>query len=404
MKTSARKKILVIGSGWEQFSLIESIKKTGYYIIATHPTINADGFRLADQFYVKDSRDIAGHLSIAQTHQIDAIITDNCDYSLYTASVIASKLNLPFSSIQSAIFSNDKYAQRTCVKQFNIKQPNFRKIQTLDELIGAAEIIGFPSILKPVDSRGTFGVTIINNISELKNAFFDAINNSPSRTLIYEEYIEGTLITVDGFCFSDGHKSLTVASRKFDEGPKPVTKEIIYPALLDEKINKKLMQNNHLVVNALNYKYGHTHGEYILTEDDQIYLVECTNRGGGVYTSSVIVPLLTGINLNEILLNQSLGKDHFQIEDKSTRFMECSVMLTFLDYQIGKVIENINVDEMRNRSYTVRFRSKYTKNDMVESIENGAGRHSMLVLKGKNTEEVKANLNEFKKDFKIEYY
>lgn len=398
------KKTLVIGSGWEQLALIETLKNAGHYIIATHPSIQAEGFKLADQYYVKDSRDIAGHLSIAESHKIDAVITDNCDYSFYTASIIASKLKLPFASIQSAIFSNDKFAQRSCVKQYNIKQPNFVKVQTLDELNKAVEIIGYPSILKPIDSRGSFGVTIINNLLELKEAYFDAINNSPSRILIFEKYIPGTLITVDGFCFSNGHKSLTVASRKFEGGPKPITKEIIYPALFNKEISRQLMQNHHNVISALNYNYGHTHGEYILTESNEIYLVECTNRGGGVYTSSVIVPLLTEINLNELLINQSLGIDKTEIEDVSTQFMKQAVMLTFLDYEIGKVIDSINTDEMRSKPYTVRFRSKYGKNDMVESIENGAGRHSMLVIRGNNTSELRNNLEAFKSDLKIIYH
>jgi len=404
MRTLNKKKILVIGSGWEQFTLIETIKKAGHYIIATHPSINADGFKVSDQYYVKDSRDIAGHMAIAETQKIDGIITDNCDYSLYTASIIAEKLSLPSSSIQSAIYSNDKYAQRTCLKRFKIKQPNFVRVQTLDELFIAIERIGYPSILKPIDSRGSFGVNIIKNFSELHNAFFDAITNSPSRTLIFEEYISGTLVTVDGFCFSNGHKSLTVASRKFESGSKPITKEIIYPAIFENSINEQLMQNNQQVVTALNYKYGHTHGEYILTENNEIYLVESTNRGGGVFTSSVIVPLLTNIQLNEILINQSLGIDNFEIEDLSVNFMKQAIMLTFLDYEVGKVIESINIDEMRSKHYTVRFRSKYGKNDMVESIENGAGRHSMLVLKGQGSDELKNNYGEFMRDFKIVYY
>ncbi|MES2394590.1 MAG: ATP-grasp domain-containing protein [Bacteroidota bacterium] len=398
------KKTLVIGSGWEQLALIETLKNAGHYIIATHPSIQAEGFKLADQYYVKDSRDIAGHLSIAESHKIDAVITDNCDYSFYTASIIASKLKLPFASIQSAIFSNDKFAQRSCVKRYNIKQPNFVKVQTLDELTKAAEIIGYPSILKPIDSRGSFGVTIINNLLELEEAYFDAINNSPSRILIFERYIPGTLITVDGFCFSNGHKSLTVASRKFEGGPKPITKEIIYPALFNKEISRQLMQNHHNVISALNYNYGHTHGEYILTENNEIYLVECTNRGGGVYTSSVIVPLLTEINLNELLINQSLGIDQTKVEDVSTQFMKHAVMLTFLDYEIGKVIDSINTEEMRSKPYTVRFRSKYGKNDMVESIENGAGRHSMLVIRGNNDNELRNNLEAFKSDLKIVYH
>src|SRR3982751_2840761 len=104
------KKVLAIGSGWEQLELIKTIKEKGHYLIATHPNIQAGGLNYADQYYVKDSRNIAGHISIAEAHKIDAVISDNCDYSLYTAATIAAKLNLPYASIQSALYSNDKFA------------------------------------------------------------------------------------------------------------------------------------------------------------------------------------------------------------------------------------------------------------------------------------------------------
>jgi len=398
------KKILIIGAGWEQVSLIETAKKMGHYIIATHPHISADGFKLADQYYVKDSRDIEGHIAIAESHKIDAILTDNCDYSLYTASIVASKLNLPFTSIRSALYSNDKFAQRESVSITKVKQPAYIRIQTLDQLLNIAPKIGFPSILKPIDSRGTFGVTIIENETHLKQAFFDAINNSPSRTLIYEQFIKGTLVTVDGFCFKNGHQALTVASRKFEDGPKPVTKEIIYPAVFEDSINVALMKTHHDVVSALGYTFGHSHGEYILTENNEIYLVECTNRGGGVFTSSVIVPLLTSYPINACLINQMLGCDTYEPENNGLASMKCSVMLTFIDYEVGKVIDNINIEEVQKLPFTIRFRSKYGVNDMIESIENGAGRHSMLVITANNHNELINNLNTFSHTLKVKYH
>jgi biotin carboxylase len=238
----------------------------------------------------------------------------------------------------------------------------------------------------------------------MASAFYDAIDNSPSRILICEKFITGTLVTVDGFCFSNGHQPLAVASRVFEQGIKPVTKEIIYPAQFDEELNYKLLENHHKVVTALNYRYGHTHGEYIVTPEKEIYLVECTNRGGGVYTSSVIVPLLTEINLNEILLNQSLGTDSFEVKNEGLKFMKKSVMLTFLDFKVEGVIKSINFDHVLQLPYVVRFRSIYGENDMVESIENCASRHSMLVLKGKDVSETYENLREFKAELKVEYH
>lgn len=397
-------KLLIIGAGWEQYALIKEAKRQGHYIIATHPAMNTDGFSLADRFFEKDSRDIDAHLEIAKTYEVDAVVTDNCDYSFYTAAVVSASLGLSFASLESAIFSNDKVAQRISCQKHNVTQPEFYPIQTADELRSAAAQLGFPLIIKPVDSRGTFGVTIVKDSGNLENAFFEALMNSPSRKVICERFIPGTLVTVDGFCFKNGHRSLTVASRVFEDGPKPITKEIIYPAAFTEELKASILEAHQKVVTALNYQYGHTHGEYIVTESGEVHLVECTNRGGGVYTSSSIVPNLTGINLNEILINQSLGTDEFEISDKQGGYMTKSSMLTFLDFEEGKVIKSINYDELIALPYVVKYRSVYNEDDMVESIENCASRHSMLVIEGANSEATWENLKDFKEKMKIEYY
>ena len=404
MMTSNDKRILAIGSGWEQYSLIKEIKNQGYEVVATHPNMNTTGFKIADYYYVKDSRNISSHLNIAEAHNVDGVITDNCDYSFYTATIVAQNLGLPFNDIHAGILSNDKYEQRIQCEEAGILQPEYYQVKTLESLKRACDSLGYPVIVKPIDSRGTFGITIVRSADKIEEAFVDGISKSHSRRLICEKYIEGTLITVDGFCFKNGHKSLAVASREFEKGPKPVTIEIIYPAELSTDIQKKLRKNHEKVVDALGYKQGHTHGEYIISDNDDIYLVECTNRGGGVYTSSVILPHLTSINLNKILLDQSLGIDNYEVEDFGLDFMKKSIMLTFLDFEVNKVIKSINIDEVRSLPYVIRFRSIFGENDMVESVENCASRHSMLVIEGKTNTEVRNNLNDFKSKLKIEYH
>jgi biotin carboxylase len=399
-----KKTILVIGAGWEQFALFEKIKEHGHQIVATHPIINADSFSLADVTYVKNSRDIRAHLTIAQTHNVDAVITDNCDYSLYTASIVASRLGLQFTSVKSALFSNDKFSQREACAKLGVLQPKFYKVRTPQNASEAADEIGYPVVIKPVDSRGTFGVTIVNNAKELFDAYFDAVSYSPSLTLICEKFIEGELVTVDGFCFSNGHQSLTVASRKFAEGNKPVTQSVTYPSRHDDELKSRLLINHQVVVEALVYEFGHTHGEYIVTKDNEIYLVECANRGAGVYTSSTINPLITGIDLNEIFLNQALGSDNYQVDLDKKTYMYKAAMLSFLDFEVGKVVKNINIDEIKRLPFVKRFRTIYSEKQMVESIENCANRHAMLVIDGSDMNELLHNTIIFKSTINVEYY
>jgi len=62
----SRKKVMVIGSSWEQEELIKELKRTGAFIIATHPVMDEVGYSLADVFAIKDSRDIDGHRKLAR--------------------------------------------------------------------------------------------------------------------------------------------------------------------------------------------------------------------------------------------------------------------------------------------------------------------------------------------------
>ena len=397
-------KLLIIGAGWEQESLILEAKRQGHFVIVTHPQLNTTGFQHADVHFVKDCLDIPSHMQIAQTYEVDGIVSDNCDFSLYTAAIVSEALGLKFNSIRSALFSNNKFEQREACHANGILQPEYYRVRTFEELEGASESLGYPLIVKPVDSRGTFGVTIVNSAETLASAFYDALSNSASHTAICERFIKGTLVTVDGFAFKNGHRSLAVASRSFQEGVKPVTKEIIYPARFSNELNIRLMKNHHEVAKALDYSQGHTHGEYIVTANEEIYLVECTNRGGGVYTSSTIVPSLTGINLNEILINQSLDKDTYEIRGEGPELMINSAILTFLDFELGKVIKTINIEEVEALDFVLKYRTIFKENDMIESIDNCASRHSMLVIRGKNVDKSLNNLKNFKAALNVEYF
>jgi len=386
------KKLLFIGAGWEQEELIKTAKRMGYEVIATHPHLDESVVGLADRYFVRDSDDIDSHLKLAETFDVDGIITDNCDYSLYTAAFISDKLGLPSVGLPAAACAINKDRQRKrCLSTPYVKQPVFHTFKTIAKYVNSIEAIDFPFIVKPIDSRGTFGVTIVRDESEMMDAFYHAISNSPSRTGIVEKFIEGTLFTVDGFCFDDTHKSLGVASRKFVEGPHPVTKEIIYPAQVSEEIIVKLKKAHNSVVKSLGYKKGHTHGEYIVNSEGTVHLVECTNRGGGVYTSSTIVPEVSGLDLNEALINQMVGNKVESIESDNN-----PVVLSFLEFEVGKTIKSINTG---NHSYVLKFRSIYGEKDMVESIENCASRHMMLVIKGGIKE-----LEDFKSKLQITYY
>lgn len=160
--------------------------------------------------------------------------------------------------------------------------------------------------------------------SDLDSYYFDALVNSHSRLVLAERFIHGVHITVDGYAFPDaGCKSLALATKKMLGGERQVAVDILYPGELDKDIYFKAMQHNETVNTALGFRFGMLHSEYMITETGEIYLIEVANRGGGVYTSEIIVPAVSGIDLVEQYCSDCCGVRRVSILSRSVRIARC---------------------------------------------------------------------------------
>ena len=88
------------------------------------------------------------------------------------------------------------------------------------------------------------------------------------------------------------------------------------------------------MVRAMELPFGITHAEYKYFKGE-FYLLEVAARGGGTKISSDIVPMVSGINSNEIYLHMLLNQP-YQI--KTGKKQNC-VLLGFFDFETGKVME-----------------------------------------------------------------
>lgn len=395
---------MIIGAGWEQVPLVKKAKELGFWVLATHGSSGAEGFQYADAAEILDPRDISKALKLFKQYQTEAVISDNDDYALYTCGIISQKLGLPGPNFNSISNSNNKKKSRMACRQAGINQPEFYISNTYDDLlVGLDKVGGYPAIVKPVDNRGNFGVNKIETEADLKEAFFDAVSNSHSREFIVEKFIEGAMMTVDGFCFKKGeHRSLAAASKKMLGGKRRVAVEITYPADFSEAVIKKAMDINNRVVKALNYDFGFTHSEYLIDDKDEIWLVESTNRGGGVFTSSLIVPALTEIDLLKHLLNESFGEFVMPDYDES-RPMKNAVILSFFKFPNGKVKAIKGLKEARDLPGVLRCDLSVKAGDIIEDITTDANRHGFIVAAAKHKEQAEELVKKIKEKVRLEY-
>ena len=327
-------RVLIMPGGIEQVFIIRKAKELGLFVVVIDGNPEAAGFPYADVAEVASSRDIDRCLEIARRHRVEAVVADQCDYSLFASACIADLLGLQAPSVSAAQLATNKRLMRERVAGAGLAQPAFVACRTLAEAEAAVAAIGLPAIFKPVDNRGCFGVSTARTPAEVKESFYEALLNAHSREVIVETFLEGTMVTVDGYCFAPGrYLALGIASKRKVGGRRNVDMEVMYPAELPDAVVRRILEYNGRTVEALGLTFGATHGEYLVTADGTPYLIEIANRGGGVYTAPVIVPSLSFAPVPELLLRNAFG-EFPPPEGVEAAPQDRSTVLGFIDFGV----------------------------------------------------------------------
>ena len=376
-------RVLFINPGWEQQPLTHRlIEPFGCELNAVYPPYSkVENVSKFTKILFADLFDIEKILAFGKSEKVEAVISDQCDYSLYTQSMIASLLNLPGPSPESAYLSNNKYLQRLKAKKAGILIPRFRLCYCSNDVSDFADVIGYPLILKPVDNRGSIGVVKVNSCTEIEAALARSVSCSRSQLILAEEYIKGIQFTVDGYIVPDAKpKTLAIGEKIMLSDQIQVAMGISYPASLPEPLYDYLARLNETVNARLGYKFGMIHSEYIC-RDGQFYLIESSNRGGGCFTSEIIVPAVAGVNLLEQYISDCLGA-HCNILGSETVINKNPVTLRFFSLPEGLYNGISNWNKLSESKKCLLSRINVSYGDQIMSISSDADRHGFVIVAG----------------------
>ena len=186
------KKILLLGGSSQQVIAIETAKRLGYYTVLCDYLPDNPGQYEVDKFYLLSTTDKDAVLEVAKDEKIDGVIAYASDPAAPTAAYIAEKMGLsgnPYKSVD-ILCNKDKF--RKFLKENGFCTPNAKGYTTsgsalIDLKSGKFQ---FPIIVKPVDSSGSKGVTVLYDLEGIDKAFEFALSFSRRRRVIIEEYIE----------------------------------------------------------------------------------------------------------------------------------------------------------------------------------------------------------------------
>lgn len=296
-----QKKILIIGSGPWQLDLIEKAKSKGYFVINTNLHSDSPGSFKADVFINIDIFDLEGHLKIAKENDVDGVVCNQIDIAVPTVAYVAEKMGLPGIGFETAKLFTNKFLMREFCKKNNFLIPRYFLCKSIRDAIKAANEIKYPVVIKPINNRSSRGVHKVNNVSELEIAFIDTKKNSFTDEFLIEEYIGGIELTADGFKEKLYHTTLGISEKSYYD-----TNEVLSYKLYYSRDNlsrhQKLLEINNLLMQRTNLHFGITHAEYKFYQGNY-YLIEFAARGGGANISSKIIPLISGYDVENRLLD-----------------------------------------------------------------------------------------------------
>lgn len=377
---------MLLNAGWEQLPLAQRLVDEGWQLCAVSGSDSSPVRRLVPgAWWCVDPRDLE-HLSrIADDCEPEAILSDQCDYSRYAQAWLCEQRGLSGPSVESVAPTINKLWLRDLFKNEDVRQPEYVSARSYGEAKRAVAALEPPLIIKPVDNRGSFGVTRVDRIEELASAVAAGLAHSHSRQVVIEQYIDGTVVTVDGVHLGDGHVVLGVASKRQVEGRHPVAVDIIYPGELADAAHHQARGLADAVAARLARlgATGLTHTEMIW-DGSEMWLVESANRGGGVRTSSTLLPALTGFDVNGYLLSEAAGTAFTPTSILEDRACE----LRFFELRPG-VISSVHGD-VRSESGVVDFGLWVGPGDRIESVTNATQRNGYLIVAADSREQVRA--------------
>ena len=246
-------------------------------------------------------------------------------------------------------------------------------------------------VLKPRDNSGSRGVKLCRNKVELQEAMQEALQYSHLDTVLVEEYIEGQEYSIEGLHYEGKSEVIQFTEKTTTEFPYNVELAHKQPANLTEDQKNNIRELVSKIANCMHFENCPSHTELKINERG-IFIIETSPRLGGDYITSTLVPLSTGINMEDRLLNISLGEK----VDTQTGRVEKASGVCFFCLPVG-VVKKIDpqINEVAYWPGVYSFELKMKEGDEVHQFTSSLNRYGEFIVEAKNREELHRIMAEY---------
>lgn len=397
MKRFEGKKILILAGANVHVKLAEAAKNLGAYTIVTDflPVEESPAKKVADEYWMLNVTDVEGIIQRCKEEHVDGVVTGWIDVSQLPYYKICKALNLPcYGTYDLFVKLTNKHAFKQTCAQYGVG--TIMEYSKDEALKGNVD---YPVFVKPVDSRGSRGLSICNNQDDLISALEVAEKESTCGDVIIEKYLgdknsfQVTYFFVNGEPFvlrtADGYKGLV--EEKLDKVALCSVSPSIY--------TKEYMETTHDAVVKMLKEEGLNNGPVMLQAfyDNGVFrFYDPGLRFPGV-EFDITYQKLFGVSVMEMLVEFALTGNmtkHPSLTNDNITLKGRTAAVLFPTISAGKIASIKGLDVIKNLPTVTCISQRYNVGEEVKWTYNVSQRLAEVNLLCESKEALAEHIKE----------
>ena len=376
------KKVLIFGAVKHA---IEKAKELGYETIVIDQNPNLKTAEFADKFKCIPFDNFEESLKFAREENVDGVVNAT-EYAVIVSSYVANEMHLPSIKFETANLAKNKYNIRKKMKEKGISNvPQFFEIETMEQFQSIKDEIKFPVILKPCSGLGSLNVYRIEDVKNLEEKLPEVIEASFNGKALVETFISGQEYGVEAFVYKDEIHILAIMKKNMTELPYRSELGHIIPSGLPDDVENKIEECIKKLIKALEIECSAVNFDLILTDSNEVYVVDVGARMGGNAITSHIIPLSKGIDHVGNVIKYAMNEGEINLKPSTNK----CVVTRILDLDEG-IIEELPDFNKYLDSEVVEIFFEKSVGDKIEKYVSDAQRCGLVILNGDDLEKLKA--------------
>lgn len=306
--------LLLLGGSSAQVEAIDKARELGYRTVVCDYLPDNPGKSHADSFHLVSTTDKDAVLRVARDERIDGVVAYSSDPAAPTAAYVAEELGLPGVPYSAAQAFCEKHLFRKWLQKRRFNVPGSVAVRAGDfEALKRVSELRLPIIVKPTDSSGSKGVTVVRDMSDFSTALEEAERFSRNGMLVVEEFvgrdhphvIEAEVFAIDGEVSSWG---LINSIRDVESNPL-LPAGYTYPLDLSQERKALVRREVARLVRESGVDCGAFNIEMVIDSDDRLFFLDAGPRNGGNMLPR-FMSMISGKDIVSATVRSAMGDMH----------------------------------------------------------------------------------------------